>query len=162
MTTIEIPLSGGGVALVDEFDAARVIAAGPWHARPHGRTTYAQRHVTRADGARTTQQMHTLIMGVVGVDHRNHDGLDNRRSNLRPASQSQNTANQRQRRDNTSGYRGVSRKRRRWIAQIRVNGVQQHIGTYDTPVAAARAYDAAASAAFGEFAYQNFPQEVAS
>jgi hypothetical protein len=157
---LAVPLSSGLVALVDAGDYERVTAEGPWHARPHGRTTYAQRHMSRPGCTRTTQQMHTFITGIIGLDHRNGNGLDNRRSNLRRAAQSQNMANQRLRRTSTSGYRGVTARGQRWIAQIRVRGVQQHIGVYDTAEAAAHAYDDAATAAWGEFAHPNFSEET--
>jgi hypothetical protein len=159
--TREIPLSRGMVALVDDEDYDRVMAAGPWHARPSRRTCYAQHHVSSA-GGRTTQQLHQFLTGHVGVDHVNGDGLDNRQRNLRPADQRQNSANRRRSSHNTSGYKGVTRKSRggSWIAQIRVEGHQQHIGTYPTAADAARAYDAAALTAWGAFARPNFPQEI--
>lgn len=99
--------------------------------------------------------MHQFIMGSIGIDHINTDGLDNRRSNLRVANQTQNTANTRLRLTSKSGYKGVSLQTRsssRWVAQIRVGGKQLHIGTFSSPEDAARAYDAAALAAWGEFA----------
>ncbi len=157
----EIRTSSGHVALVDDEDAARVLAAGAWHVRRNrSGTLYAQRHVTR-DGKRPTQQMHQFLLGCVGIDHRNGDGLDNRRSNLRPATYAQNGANRRLSSHNTSGFKGVVLKKStgRWVAQIRVAGEQRHIGTYPTAEDAARAYDAAALAAFGEFARPNFQYE---
>lgn len=156
-----IPLAGGHSALVDEEDYQRVIEAGPWHPRRRGRNVYAQRHVFLADGRRSTQQMHNFILGVVGIDHRNGDGLDNRRSNLRPANQSQNTANTRRRSTNKSGFKGVSWKTGRgaWVAQIRRGDKSYHLGLFGNREEAARAYDAAAIELFGEYARINFPKE---
>lgn len=156
-----IPLSRGCVALVDEDDYERVVAAGPWHACPHGRTFYARRHFRR-DGVRTTQNLQTFLTGWVETDHANGDGLDNRRANLRPATRSQNNANKQRHKNNTSGYKGVSwRKRtRQWQAYIGAGkgGKMIHLGYFTTAEAAARAYDAAAIVAWGEFARPNFPR----
>ena len=101
--------------------------------------------------------MHTLIAGVKGPDHVNSNGLDNRRINLREASQAQNCANQRLHSNNTSGYKGVSRERaeRRWKARICVKGRHIFLGRFDDPVEAARAYNEAALEYFGEFAWLN-------
>jgi hypothetical protein len=57
-----------------------------------------------------------------------------------------------------SGYRGVTRSGERWRAMMRHKGIYQNLGTYDTPQEAARAYDQAALALFGESATLNFPQ----
>jgi hypothetical protein len=80
------------------------------------------------------------------IDHINGDKRDNRIRNLRDVSTSINAQNiTRPRRDNTSGYRGVSwhKKNKHWHAQIRANGQKHHIGFFDTPEAAHAAYLAA-------------------
>lgn len=144
---------GDRVALVDDEDYERVVAAGPWYVRSHGYTNYAL-------SGKVSWQMHSFIMDGVGVDHINGDGLDNRRSNLRFANQSQNMANQRLRSDNTSGYKGVTGPRGKagvWMAQIYHRGRNKNLGYYATAEAAARVYDAAARETFGEFARPNFP-----
>ena len=103
-----------------------------------------------------------FLTGLPMVDHRNGDGLDNRRANLRPADASQNGAN-RVRLRGRSGYRGVTRHAcGRWQAAICVRGKRRYLGLYDTPEGAAQAYDAAAVAAFGEYERPNFPSAVAS
>jgi len=95
------------------------------------------------------------------VDHANHDGLDNRRANLRLATRSQNIANQRKKRG-ASSYKGVYRLRdcNRWGAQIYRNGSKRHLGTFKDEVDAALAYDCALLEASGPFAKLNFLRPV--
>lgn len=160
--TAPVVLSSGLLALVDEADYARVMAAGPWHATPpRGGRIYAQRGVRRADGRRTTQKLHTFLTGWTQVDHRNGNGLDNQRANLREATRTQNNANARRRKDNTSGFKGVTLDARigRWSARIHVNKQCRSLGYFATAEEAALAYDIAAFEAFGEFARPNFPKE---
>ena len=107
--------------------------------------------------------LHRLIVGAgpsQHVDHRNGDKLDNRRGNLRVASKSQNGANRPK--DNitrgaTSHYKGVSWKsgRNRWVAHIHVEGRTQYLGSFTNEDDAARAYNMAAVATWGEFARLN-------
>lgn len=157
--------------IIDDADYRAVAQVGPWHLRTNGKITktyYAQRHCMRFDGVETTQQLHTFLTGWSLVDHINTNGLDNRRENLRPATRSQNNANARGHANGTSPYKGVSWKTRRgiWVAQIGVAGIPKkkthHLGCFEDPTEAARAYDSAALALYGEFARLNFPQEIAS
>lgn len=92
---------------------------------------------------------------VMELDHRNRNKLDNRIRNLRPATRSLNNANQSMKRNNTSGYKGVSAKDGKWMAQITVNGDWFYLGRHATPEIAALAYNKAAFEHHGEFAYLN-------
>ena len=157
--TLEIPLSRGLVSLVDAADFDLIVAAGKWYAAPSRNTFYA-RHSYWRDGKVRHVQMHTLITGWSFVDHRNGDGLDNRRQNLRPANDSKNQMNARMRSDNPSGFKGVCADRHRWMARIQLDGRRTYLGYFATPQEAAHAYDAAALLHFGEFARPNFPQEI--
>jgi hypothetical protein len=97
---------------------------------------------------------HRLITGYARVDHENRYGLDNTDPNLRDATQSQNLANIGVR--GSVPFKGVRRLGSgSWQARIRVNYEQRTIGSFRTPEAAARAYDAAALSAWGEFALTN-------
>jgi hypothetical protein len=106
--------------------------------------------------------MHRLLIpGTHEVDHKNGDGLDNRRStNLRPATHQQNNANRAKARG-SSRFKGVSwdRPSRRWYASIRGEGRSRNLGKFDSEVAAARAYNAAAVKFFGEYARLNIIDE---
>lgn len=88
------------------------------------------------------------------IDHRDGDGTNNRWTNLRQATRSQNCANCRRPRDNTSGYKGVHHYRRsgKWTAQICSNRKRFHLGTFETREEAREAYLKAARKLFGEFA----------
>lgn len=145
--------------MVDSDDYERVMAEGAWFALPSHRTFYARRNIRKPDGRRGAIALHTFLTGWSLVDHANGDGLDNRRSNLRPATQDQNLANKRLYRNNTSGFKGVTwhAATSSWRARITVDGRKRSLGLYATPDAAARAYDSAAVEIFGEFAALNFP-----
>jgi hypothetical protein len=101
--------------------------------------------------------LHTLLTGCIQTDHRDLCRLNNRRKNLRSATTSQNVANRPLSVLNTSGFKGVRRSRTKWRADIRQNGIKKSLGTFNNPVDAAKAYDAAALQTFGEFARINFP-----
>jgi len=152
----EIPLTQGFVALVDDEDYAR-LAAFKWHAaRCRDGRVYAGRW--NPDLGRNTR-MHREISGWDLTDHADGDGLNNQRSNLRRCSASDNMRNRKVARTARSQYKGLSPGRgARWRAFIRAGGKQRCLGTFATQEDAARAYDAAARAAFGEYAALNFPE----
>jgi hypothetical protein len=157
-----VPLLHQPTTLVDDEDYEHVVAAGPWHFAICDGKFYARRHVKGPDGKTTTEGMHTFLTGWALVDHKNGDGLDNTRANLRPATPGQNVANQRISRRNTSGFKGVNLHKFSglWRASIGFRGKSRHLGYFHSPEDAARAYDAAAADLFGEFARPNFPQEL--
>jgi hypothetical protein len=104
--------------------------------------------------------MHRLILDVMKgtfVDHKDRNGLNNRKYNLRPATKGQNVRNCKRPDDNTSGYKGVGFHgySGRWRAYIGLNGKQKSLGYYDSPEEASDAYDTAAIRYFGEFALTN-------
>jgi hypothetical protein len=107
--------------------------------------------------ARANKLLHRVISDGKDVDHRNRNGCDNRRSNLRPCTLQQNMANRR-RFKHSSGFKGVVRRGDRWLARITVDSKNVYLGTHSSEETAARAYDNAARQHFGEFAQLNFPQ----
>ncbi len=95
------------------------------------------------------------------IDHRNRNGLDNRKKNLRGCTRSQNYANCPAPKTNKSGFKGVrwDKTRNKWKAEISLNDKNLHIGRFLNIEDAIRAYDRKAIELFGEFAYLNFPRQ---
>jgi len=152
-------------AVIDDEDASLVLPF-RWHLHksktPRSLNLYAAA-LDRSQGLIKTIYMHRLILGTasgVFVDHIDHNGLNNSRSNLRECSNSQNMANSRWP-VGKSGYRGVSfyKPEGTWKARISINGKEKTLGYRKTPDAAARLYDDAARVHFGEFAITNFADD---
>jgi hypothetical protein len=159
----EINITRGMVAIVDDADAAHV-SQFRWQATPGRHTFYARRSFwVPAEGRVRGQSMHTLLTGWSRVDHIDGDGLNNQRSNLRPASAQENRRNSQKTVGCTSTYKGVKRQGRYWIACIGVSpGIQHYLGCFSSEIEAARTYDAAAREVFGEFARLNFEPQGAA
>ena len=163
METIEISLTQGKVAIVDDEDFASV-AMFKWFAvRGCGDTFYACRtiNLTKLDKVRVA--MHRAILAAddrLMVDHVNGNGLDNRRVNLRLCVNRLNCRNRRGVANTSSRFKGVSwhRRMQKWTANIRDVDGQHWLGTFDSEEDAARSYDAAARERFGDFARLNFPE----
>lgn len=160
-----ISLTRGYVAIVDDEDYEQV-SGRKWYAQVATHTVYAVRD-NWARGVKTAVSMHRVIVGAKPgeqVDHVNHDGLDNRRSNLRLCVGFQNQGNRRKQQGTSSQFKGVYWNKRagKWHTQIRFRGQQRHLGLFADEVEAAKAYDKAALAQWGEFACINFPPVVIS
>jgi hypothetical protein len=162
-----IKCNRGKVAFVDDemFDELNQYE---WRASPGGYTFYAYRLLPRKDGKVDSISMHREVARLAGfppskyIDHRDRNGMNNQRENLRPATGSQNACNQRLPRSNRSGLRGVcwGTKRKKWIASISVSGERRYLGGFDSKEEAARVYDDAAVRFHGEFAQLNFPEAL--
>ena len=155
---ILIPLSQGKHAIIDSRDLS-LVDGYKWYATKNSHGFYAS-----AWNSGRAIYMHRLILPAgdgLTPDHINRNGLDNRRSNLRLATGTQQVANTRLRSDNTSGYRGVSwdKLHSKWTADIYAYGKRYHLGRFASAASAARAYDEAAQELFGEFASLNLSPE---
>lgn len=151
--TFLVPLTGGLFAVIDEPDV-RLVRDHLWCARRDGHTHYAFRGKQQ-----TTLLMHRVILNPprgVQIDHRDGNGLNNTRGNLRMCTQSQNNQNQVSARGSSS-FKGVCwhRAAGKWEAHIRQHGRRHHLGLFVSEMDAARAYNAAAVQCFGDFARLN-------
>lgn len=151
---IEIPLTKGLFALIEEKDF-EIVGKHKWYARKGKNTYYATS--TRCK----TLHMHRLIMDVgdrlTHIDHKNSNGLDNRRDNLRLATCAQNNCNKRANKG-TSNFKGIhwNKSNKKWTAQITKPGLPtKHIGNFISEIDAALAYNKAAKEMHGEFAWLN-------
>ena len=149
-----VPLTRGYTATIDAADVP-LVEAWNWCARLERNAVYAARGAW-VNGKKRTIYMHRELVGQVGgceVDHRDGDGLNNRRANLRHATAAQNQRNQRIRPNNTSGLKGASYHKAtgKWSAQIRANGKPVYLGLFETPEAAHAAYAKASAELHGEF-----------
>ncbi len=152
---IEITLTQGKIALIDDIDA-ELVSQYKWCANQVGKHNiwYAYHSFYQSGSI----LMHNLILDTVGdVDHWDHDGLNNQRYNLRPCTRVQNNANRRKQSGTTSKYKGVSwsTRDRRWKAQTSKNNYPIGLGSFVDEDDAAIAYNIAAFDLFGEFATLN-------
>jgi hypothetical protein len=161
--SVEIPCTKGYTAVVDDEDY-ELVSRYSWYADEKGRMVYASTTVRfgpRAENKKQHIKMHRLIAGVLHdpsilVDHWNRDSLDNRRSNIRIATPTQNSANMSVRHDNTVGYKGVRVTiSGMYQARIKIAGRETNLGSFSTPEEAAMAYNEAAASLHGEFAGLN-------
>ena len=139
----EIPLTQGQVALVDDEDYEDLNQF-KWYAHWHRHTKsfYAARGVRLTNGKMRQELMHRRILGLKHgdkrqCDHIYHKTLDNRRDRIRIVTPGENTHNR-----YCKGY-SWDRARHKFLAQIKVGGINKHLGYYDTPAEARAAYLAA-------------------
>jgi hypothetical protein len=159
MASLQLPLGDGRHALIDWADSD-LVRGFKWRPLDTGGRTYAH-----AWHNQLHLYLHRLVIGAgadMTVDHINGDGLDNRRLNLRLATRSQNAANtgsNRRKAGKSSRYKGVSwsKSKLRWVSYVNHQGKSRSVGTSIDENEAARKYDAAATAIWGEFARLNFP-----
>jgi len=156
---VEIQVGKDHIAMVDDADAALVLQF-QWHpfyaSRDEPVLIYAKANVLAPTKAgRRLVRMHRMILGAQRgetVDHRNHNGLDNQRHNLRYCTSQQNQFNSRVRADNLVGIKGVGPDGNgRWRARATLNYQTVRIGTFDTPQEAQKAYVEFAKQHHGEF-----------
>jgi hypothetical protein len=130
-----------------------------WSASISGDLIYAHRRYILSDGTVTKRLMHRLIMKAKNgdmIDHIDHNGLNNQKSNLRFCTPLQNSANARPNKCSKTGFRGVCvLKDKTYKAQISLNGSMVELGKFSTPEEAAKIYNERAKEVFGDFAYLN-------
>jgi hypothetical protein len=158
---ISTPTHPNTFAMVDGEDYDR-INRWKWSAHKNGNSIYAVRSVGPKNKRRLIS-MHTEILGLpssVLVDHRDRNGLNNQKENLRACTKQTNAFNAKKRRDaRTSQYRGVSwsKQKQRFAAQI-IAGPKRITRFFRTEIEAARERDRLALQYHGEFASLNFPE----
>lgn len=154
----KIKLTHGFFALVDDEDY-EFLNQWKWYVTLKRNTYYAERSLHK--GKTRHLKMHRLILGLddpkIQVDHKDGNGLNNQRFNLRKATSGQNNFNQRSHKGSTSKYLGVSwcNTRSKWTARIQTNRVLKCIGRFDNEKDAARAYNEYAILLHKEFASLN-------
>lgn len=154
----DILLHNGLHAIVDDEDYG-YLSQFHWFAVSKRGVFYARRDAW-FDGRAKSIYMHREVMRANTdeyIDHVNHDGLDNRRGNLRKCSMAQNGWNSKKRRNSLTQYKGIwKHNATHWRAAIRCNGQRFNLGLFSTAIDAAKAYDQKAKELFGEFAHINF------
>lgn len=158
----EIPLTQNKIALVDDADFDE-LNKHKWYAACIQGEWYAARNVTMVSGKQRQLLMHCAILPAGGKlrDHKDGNGLNNQRSNLRFCTRSQNAQNAKMPTFcKSSRFKGVSwhKQMKQWRSQIKVYGQAMELGFFKVESDAAKAYDAAARLYFGEFARTNFKE----
>ena len=112
----------------------------------------------------TVGKMHRFLMNCPSnkiVDHINHNTLDNRKTNLRICTQTENCMNRNKRKNTTSQYKGVcwDKQRSKWSVQIAINNKRKYVGLYDSEFEASIEYDRYAIMYHGIYCKTNHPIE---
>lgn len=154
----KIKLTQNKYTLVDDEDFKKLNQF-KWFARKDSKSGifYVARNSKTIKGKRHMVHMHREIMNVlknIDIDHKDGNGLNNQKNNLRLATRSQNNMNQKKRKDNISGFKGVSWRKdnKKWRTNISVEGKTITIGYFKTALEASKAYIKACIKYHGKFA----------
>jgi len=155
----EIELTQGKIALVDDEDF-EYLNQWKWHIQKSGGTFYAIRTEWLSKDKCVCVRMHRSILGIntpLIVDHKDGNGLNNTRNNLRICTISQNQRNRKSSKKGSSKYLGVHfcNTRKKWVTQIQHDNKSKCIGVFTDEKEAANAYNLAALKFHGEFAKLN-------
>lgn len=152
----EIQLTQGKFALVDDEDY-EWLNQWKWNACSYGKTFYVSR-IDKSTGVNKKVYMHRLILGltekVILSDHKDRNGLNNQRDNLRASSRAENAMNMGIRSGGTSGVKGVcfDKSKGKYMAHITVNYKFKFLGYFTDIESATEARRIAKEMFFGEFA----------
>jgi hypothetical protein len=151
----KIALTQGKFALVDDEDFEK-LSKFKWCANKIGGIYYAVRNDKRTKDGRKTISMHRVVMDSpegMDTDHKDGDGLNNQKKNLRICTHAENLKNQKLHKNNISGLKGVSfyKRVKKWVAFIGVDGKQISLGYFDTKLEAYQAYCDACLKYHGKF-----------
>ncbi len=154
-----IQLTQGKETILDDIDY-ELVSLFKWQAHKDGKTFYASSSIT-VNGVKYHIHLHKLILVVpedMRVDHRNRNGLDNRRQNLRPCTHAQNLLNRPANKNTSSKHKNVHWRKdiSRWQVSITISqGKRKYLGCYKNEATAAQAYNDAVIKYHGEFIYLN-------
>lgn len=158
--TVSLPLTNGGAVIVDSADLP-IVGRYKWYGIESNGTTYAQANIKVPVGRTgykwTTLKLHRVLFPESEVvDHIDGNGLNDSRSNLRPASRGENSRNRKHFSKRTP-YKGVSWKADvgKWCARINAQGRVIHLGYFGDAAEAARAYNRASLKMHGKFSRIN-------
>jgi len=151
----KIKLSRGLFAKVDEEDF-EYLNQFKWHALKGNTTFYAQRDICKNKSVLMHREIMKTPKGKV-TDHINHNGLDNRKKNLRICTAQENSCNRRLQKNASSKYKCVIQHciTQKWRAYIRYKKQSIYLGVFNSEKEAALAYNKAAKELFGKFAFLN-------
>ena len=154
-----IQLTQNKISLIDDGDYSG-LSKYKWYAvLSRNKNWYAVRYF-KIDNKYASISMHRQILGLQKgdkreVDHKDHDGLNNQRYNLRVCTHQENDFN-RKYQPHSSKFKGVNLTKGKYMARIKLNGKKLYIGLYENEIEAARAYDEKAKELHGEYAGLNF------
>ena len=155
----EIQLTRGLKAQVDDEDY-EALNQFKWQANEDKYTFYVTRSLKIVNGRRPSLRMHRVVMNApenMEVDHKDKNGLNNQKYNLRICTKAQNHFCQKPNHNSVSRYKGVWWREdvNKWQAGITPNGKRIHLGYFVSEIEAAKSYDAKAIEVFGKFARIN-------
>lgn len=154
-----ITLTKGYQAIIDDEDFERVSQI-KWYAQVTRKYVYGAHRWSKSKGGKLLY-LHRFILRLESndfIDHINHNTLDCRKENLRVCNNRQNQWNgitPKKRSAKFSKYRGVTFEGGKWRVRIRVGKIKKSLGSFDSEIAAAQAYNAEAKIVHGEFANLN-------